>query len=120
MLSVAFTQGSFIVQCFQGLQGLRLAVPNALHCLGVCFTLRLSSGSGSSSSSGKPDSKQAEPKQASDAGASGGKPTALPANGYTLVSQALYRMGIRNMYGVVGIPVTELASAAQVGGSAHS
>lgn len=88
--------------------------------LGACLTLRLCCASGSSSSSGKPHSKQEESKQASDAGSSSNKPAALPANGYTLVSQALYRMGIRNMYGVVGIPVTELASAAQVGGSAKS
>ena len=36
------------------------------------------------------------------------------ANGYTVVARALAHLGIRFMYGVIGIPVTELASAAQV------
>ena len=36
------------------------------------------------------------------------------ANGYTLVAQTLASLGVRLMYGVIGIPVTELASAAQV------
>lgn len=35
-------------------------------------------------------------------------------NGFSVVAQALARLGIKHMYGVVGIPVTELASAAQV------
>lgn len=38
----------------------------------------------------------------------------LVANGYTLVADTLARLGVRFMFGVVGIPVTELASAAQV------
>ena len=38
----------------------------------------------------------------------------LVANGYTLVADTLARLGVRLMFGVVGIPVTELASAAQV------
>lgn len=36
-------------------------------------------------------------------------------NGYSVVAAALSRLNVRHMYGVVGIPVTELASAAQVG-----
>ena len=36
-----------------------------------------------------------------------------PANGYTLVARTLASLGVRLMYGVIGIPVTELASAAQ-------
>lgn len=36
------------------------------------------------------------------------------ANGYTVVARSLAQLGIRFMYGVIGIPVTELASAAQV------
>lgn len=31
-----------------------------------------------------------------------------------MVARALVRLGVRCMYGVIGIPVTELASAAQV------
>jgi len=31
-----------------------------------------------------------------------------------VVARALARLGVRCMYGVIGIPVTELASAAQV------
>ena len=38
----------------------------------------------------------------------------LAPNGYTLVADTLARLGVRLMFGVVGIPVTELASAAQV------
>ncbi|BDA45528.1 probable 2-hydroxyacyl-CoA lyase at C-terminar half [Coccomyxa sp. Obi] len=38
------------------------------------------------------------------------------ANGYTVVARALAQLGIRFMYGVIGIPVTELASAAQAAG----
>ena len=38
----------------------------------------------------------------------------LEPNGYTLVADTLARLGVRLMFGVVGIPVTELASAAQV------
>ena len=41
-------------------------------------------------------------------------PAELVANGYTLVADTLARLGARLMFGVVGIPVTELASAAQV------
>ena len=35
-------------------------------------------------------------------------------NGFTVVAHALAKAGIQNIYGVIGIPVTELASAAQV------
>ena len=35
-------------------------------------------------------------------------------NGYSLVARALKAAGIKHMFGVIGIPVTELASAAQV------
>lgn len=35
-------------------------------------------------------------------------------NGFSIAAQALAALGIRHMYGVIGIPVTELASAAQV------
>ena len=35
------------------------------------------------------------------------------SNGYVVVARALARLGVRYMYGVIGIPVTELASAAQ-------
>ena len=38
-----------------------------------------------------------------------------PSNGYTVVAHTLARLGVRHMFGVIGIPVTELASAAQVG-----
>lgn len=34
-------------------------------------------------------------------------------NGYMVVARTLARLGIRYMYGVIGIPVTELASAVQ-------
>ena len=37
------------------------------------------------------------------------------SNGYAVAAQTLAALGIRHMYGVIGIPVTELASAAQVG-----
>ena len=36
------------------------------------------------------------------------------SNGYSLVARALKAAGIKHMFGVIGIPVTELASAAQV------
>ena len=35
-------------------------------------------------------------------------------NGFSVVAHTLAKLGIKHMYGVVGIPVTELASAAQV------
>ena len=35
-------------------------------------------------------------------------------DGYELVAQALVRLGVKFMFGVVGIPVTPLASSAQV------
>lgn len=35
-------------------------------------------------------------------------------NGFAVVARALYALGVRQIYGVIGIPVTELASAAQV------
>ena len=35
-------------------------------------------------------------------------------NGYSVVARALAHAGINTMFGVIGIPVTELASAAQV------
>ena len=38
---------------------------------------------------------------------------ALPADGYFLAARALATLGVRAMYGVIGIPVTQLASAAQ-------
>ena len=40
--------------------------------------------------------------------------SAVHNNGFSVVAQALAKLGIKHMYGVVGIPVTELASAAQV------
>jgi len=43
-------------------------------------------------------------------------PPPPPTNGYTLVATALAALGVRLMFGVVGIPVTELASAAQAAG----
>ena len=46
----------------------------------------------------------------------GSAPAATPANGYALVATALAALGVRLMVGVVGIPVTELASAAQAAG----
>ena len=36
------------------------------------------------------------------------------SNGFSIAAQALAALGISHMYGVIGIPVTELASAAQV------
>ena len=47
------------------------------------------------------------------AGGSGGE-VAGCGDGYELVVQALSRLGVRFMFGVVGIPVTPLASSAQV------
>ena len=35
------------------------------------------------------------------------------SNGYGVVARTLAGLGIRHMFGVIGIPVTELASAAQ-------
>ena len=35
-------------------------------------------------------------------------------DGYELVAQVLVRLGVKFMFGVVGIPVTPLASSAQV------
>lgn len=37
-------------------------------------------------------------------------------NGYNVIARQLAALGVRSMYGVIGIPVTELASAAQVCG----
>ncbi len=37
-----------------------------------------------------------------------------------MVARCLARLGVRHMYGVIGIPVTELASAAQVQAAAFS
>ena len=36
------------------------------------------------------------------------------ASGFAVVAHALANAGVKNIYGVIGIPVTELASAAQV------
>ncbi len=47
-------------------------------------------------------------------GGGGASSHAARVNGYALVAQSLARAGIKLMYGVIGIPVTELASAAQV------
>lgn len=47
-------------------------------------------------------------------GESGGQLGSNSNNGFSVVAHALARLGIKHMYGVVGIPVTELASAAQV------
>ncbi len=50
--------------------------------------------------------------------ASGADPTAaLPQTGATLAARALARLGVRSVFGVVGIPVTQLASAAQAAGA---
>ena len=49
-----------------------------------------------------------------DAAAETGKQGSKPVNGFTVVAHALAKAGIKNIYGVIGIPVTELASAAQV------
>lgn len=38
----------------------------------------------------------------------------FPINGYSVVAATLARLNVRHIYGVIGIPVTELASAAQV------
>jgi hypothetical protein len=45
---------------------------------------------------------------------SGSKTASTGGNGFTVVAHALAKAGIKNIYGVIGIPVTELASAAQV------
>ena len=45
--------------------------------------------------------------------ATGGPVDEALGNGYMVVARTLARLGIRYMYGVIGIPVTELASAAQ-------
>lgn len=37
-------------------------------------------------------------------------------NGFDLAAKALYKLGIRYMFGVIGIPVTQMASAAQAAG----
>ncbi|PRW45703.1 2-hydroxyacyl- lyase isoform A [Chlorella sorokiniana] len=39
-----------------------------------------------------------------------------PNDGYFLVARALAKLGVRHMFGVIGIPVTQLASAAQACG----
>lgn len=39
-----------------------------------------------------------------------------PNDGYFLIARALARLGVKHMYGVIGIPVTQLASAAQACG----
>ena len=41
-------------------------------------------------------------------------PFAESINGFAVVARALFALGVRQLYGVIGIPVTELASAAQV------
>ena len=40
----------------------------------------------------------------------------LPADGFFLTATALAKLGVRFMFGVVGIPVTQLATAAQACG----
>ncbi len=47
-------------------------------------------------------------------GEAGGHQDSGSNNGFSVVAHALAKLGIKHMYGVVGIPVTELASAAQV------
>ena len=47
-------------------------------------------------------------------GQEGGHQDSGSNNGFSVVAHALAKLGIKHMYGVVGIPVTELASAAQV------
>ncbi|KAL4431652.1 hypothetical protein ABPG77_001494 [Micractinium sp. CCAP 211/92] len=39
-----------------------------------------------------------------------------PNDGYFLIARALARLGVKHMYGVIGIPVTQLASAVQACG----
>ncbi|PSC68564.1 2-hydroxyacyl-lyase [Micractinium conductrix] len=39
-----------------------------------------------------------------------------PNDGYFLIARSLARLGVRHMFGVIGIPVTQLASAAQACG----
>jgi len=65
---------------------------------------KAAAGSGGGSAAGGADSGSGN--------SSGGRPT----NGYALVAQSLARAGVTLMYGVIGIPVTELASAAQAAG----
>jgi len=43
-----------------------------------------------------------------------GTGTQTGGNGFTVVAHSLVKAGVKNIYGVIGIPVTELASAAQV------
>ena len=50
----------------------------------------------------------------SSSGQQGSQENSGSNNGFSVVAQALAGLGIKHMYGVVGIPVTELASAAQV------
>jgi hypothetical protein len=40
----------------------------------------------------------------------------LPSDWYHVVARTLCALGVRHMFGVVGIPVTQLASAAQAAG----
>lgn len=42
--------------------------------------------------------------------------TAVPRSGYDVAAQALVDLGIKHMFGVIGIPVTQMASAAQAAG----
>ncbi|KAL3141143.1 hypothetical protein ABBQ38_003493 [Trebouxia sp. C0009 RCD-2024] len=66
-----------------------------------------------------PGQQEEAGKGASDASATGGsssKESSASNNGFSTVAQTLARLGIKHMYGVVGIPVTELASAAQAVG----
>eukprot|EP00884_Botryococcus_braunii_P001865 jgi/Botrbrau1/1167/Bobra.0162s0055.1 len=57
--------------------------------------------------------KKGEAPAAPPAPASAG---ALPVNGYSVVAATLARLNVRHIYGVIGIPVTELASSAQAAG----
>ena len=63
---------------------------------------------GGGSNDGKPSSSHSSNPEHS------GSTSPAIRNGYSLVAHSLARLGVKLMYGVIGIPVTELASAAQV------
>lgn len=46
----------------------------------------------------------------------GASESATPASGYDIAATTLFGLGIRHMFGVIGIPVTQMASASQAAG----
>ena len=83
----------------------------------VCFFLRWVWYSVLQYAPGRHDADAGASGSSSDGqsgGQSGSQQESDSNNGFSVLAHALARLGIKHMYGVVGIPVTELASAAQV------